>query len=171
MSPLPGIILEASPHNFHITKNDMNDPQQDVRTPEPYVNNAIKAWMEAVTTPLQRSEDPEKWKRYPNYLGVRIVLKNDWFPSSLPIGYVLMCFFISVRPVEYRLDKLKRIFNLWISNQQVRSELFKAYRHGEMFNRPVEINVDEGPDGNHIASALYGGSQQDMFNSNDNGEP
>lgn len=165
MSKLPDIILEASPHNFHISKNDMNDPDQDIRSPEDYVNRAIKAWMEEVTTPLERNQQPQAWERYPAHFGNKIVVENDWFPSSLPIGYVLMCFFISVSPKTVRLATLKRIFNLWVSNQAVRKDLFACYRNGKMFTQPVEVEVDETPDGIETTSILYGNAQASLFES------
>lgn len=160
---IPDSIREASPFNFEISKNDINAPDNETNRPEVYVNRIIMDWMESITSELQRNKQPRKWESYHIHFGRKVVLDNEHFPTSLPIGYVLVCFFLSVYPKVYKLKLVIDIFNRWINSGSVRKHLFEQYRQGQFLIQPVDITVEEKPDGVQLSESLYNFAQGDIF--------
>lgn len=165
MSNIPDSIKEASPHNFSISKNDINDPQQDTDVCEGYVRKIILDWVHSITSELLRNKHPEEWERYPEAFMKAVVMANPLFPSSLPVGFVLVCFIRSVYPRLYKRPDIQEVFNRWISTGDVRKQLFKYNRRGDFYIEPMEINVEDPPDGLDLSNRMYETSQGDMFNS------
>lgn len=167
---IPASIKEATPYNFEVSKNDLNDPNSGVEFPEKYVEVIITEWMRSITSELQRSTKPEAWAVYHRIFARKVIMANEQFPTSLPIGYVLVCFFMSAYPIYYEIDKVKKIFNAWIGGDDTRKKMFEAYRAGKFYFSPADIDVEETtdqPDGLQVTKALYDTTQQDMFNQND----
>lgn len=157
-SDIPASIKEASPHNFSITINDLCDPNNDEENPEIYVRKIIWHWVTSITSELLRAQHPKAWDKYPEKFAERIVKHNKLFPTTIPIGYVLVSFLRSVYPKEYRLDQVKQIFNIFIMAKQgdLRKEMKEAYRKGEMYVVNVNISLDdEDSDGMQQAKSLY----------------
>lgn len=164
MSNIPASITEASPHNFSISKNDINDPQQNTDVCEGYVRKIILDWVHSITSELLRNKHPRQWERYPEAFMDSVVMQNPLFPSSLPVGYVLVCFIRSVYPKKYKRLEIQEIFNRWIGTGDVRQQLFSHRKRGDFYIEPMEINVEDPPDGLDLSNRMYGVSQGDMFN-------
>jgi len=163
---IPESIQDATPHSFQITKNDLADPEKEMKAPEGYVSVIIRDWVFSITSEQMRQENPAAWEHYPNHFGANVVLDNDSFPTSLPIGYVLVCFLLSCKPTIYRRKKIKKYFNDYIQYEGVRSSMFEDYKKGKFSVLDLSDEPFREPDNLELGSSLYQdkSEQTNLFN-------
>lgn len=169
----PDTLKDAHPSNFAVTREELL-ADNTVKSPENYVNLIIKDWMESITSELERGVKPESWKQYPSHFGHYLVYSNDQFPRTIPIGYVLVCFFRTVYPTTPKIKDVLKIFNYWLQYKDVRILLFKELErdrfyiepsHVDWYKESMDFYRNPEPDGMDKAKILYGVQQTSIFGS------
>jgi len=160
----PESLRNARPANFSLCKSDYTkDGEIDL---EPYLWVIIDDWMRSVTSELIRNLDPEKWEKYAYAFIKRIVINNDTFPNTLPIGYIIVSFLRTQYPTEYRLKIVKELFNHFLNENTNRQRLFDAYKKNQFIDVKTLSYKPAEMDGNEVAKNLYG-SQPTLFDNKD----
>lgn len=152
---LPKAITDASYRQFSVTKWDIADKNTKEKKPERIVLIMIRAWVDSIVDDQTQAADKSKWDAYPKYFAGEVVMKNDLFPNSLPIGYVLKCFWMNVPVTDPTLSVVRTKLNNFIMAGKNRSEMFEAYNKGDFYKTPERIEVDPELDGHKLASMLY----------------
>lgn len=156
--------------SFHseITKGQLLS-NENMRAPEHFVTKYLNEWARSNISEELYQEHQELWDRYGELLGHELVLKNDIFPTSIPIGYVIEAFFESCDMQSTQRVYVVEAFNKWIQaeNGNVRKELFEyhgnaPYRYVMSFDE--DISVTDNPNDNSDKSStelLYGPPESD----------
>ena len=155
-----------------ITKGQLLS-NENMRGPEQFVTKYINAWARDKISRDVYQAHQELWDHYGEILGHQLVLKNDLFPVTIPIGYVIESFFESVELETPERKHVIKSFNTWIQadNGKVRQELFEyygnaPYRYPMSFNQdsdenPEDADSDTGTENTIMQQAdlLYGPPQ------------
>lgn len=153
-------ITDASYRQFSVTKWDILDKNSPEKKPEKLVMIMINAWMNSIVN-IEKQDQKDKWKKYPLYFASEIVMKNSIFPGSLPIGYVIKCFFINVYVETASLAIVKEKFNSFILSNDNRVKMFEAFKKGEFYKTGERVELDKELDGMKLAKLLYKSSTVD----------
>lgn len=128
--------MKSEELSYRVTKKQLMESQ--MRGPEEKLTKYLRNWALDKIDDDTYKKHKHLWDRYGAMLGHDLVVNNELFPTTIPIGYVICSFFKSVILDSVQRSYIIAKFNKWIQSDHgnVRRKLFESYENKETFTYP-----------------------------------